>query len=151
MTDLNLAGESYAHSLIAAGKVDRSSAWSFDVADGNALLGKNGDDWENGSRHHLGLDRSANDKTKALQVSQGQSTLSLGPDRGQAARRAAGDSAIEKVVGELIDLIDKAKSAAGRPERRRSCSTTNSSTRLQRPVLSKATDRSSTTRTMAVT
>jgi len=26
MTDLNLAGESYAHSLIAAGKVDRASA-----------------------------------------------------------------------------------------------------------------------------
>jgi hypothetical protein len=40
MTDLNLAGESYAHSLIAAGKVDRTSAWSFDAADGNALLGR---------------------------------------------------------------------------------------------------------------
>jgi hypothetical protein len=65
MTNLNLASESYAHSLVAARKVDRSSAWSFDAADGNALLGKNGDDWENYSRHHLGLDRSANDKTKA--------------------------------------------------------------------------------------
>jgi Caudovirus prohead serine protease len=58
MTDLNLSGESYAHSLIAAGKVDRTSAWSFDAADGNALLGKNGDDWANYSRHHLGLEDS---------------------------------------------------------------------------------------------
>ena len=33
MTDLNLAGESYAHSLIAADKVDRASAWSFDAAE----------------------------------------------------------------------------------------------------------------------
>jgi hypothetical protein len=59
MTDLNLTGESYAHSPIAAGKVDRASAWSFDAADGNALLGKNGDDWENYSRYHLGLDRKS--------------------------------------------------------------------------------------------
>jgi hypothetical protein len=65
MTDLNLVGESYAHSLVSAGKVDRTSPWSFEAADGNALLGKNGDDWETYSKHHLGLDRSANDKTKA--------------------------------------------------------------------------------------
>jgi hypothetical protein len=31
----------------------------------NALLDKNGDDWENYSRHHLGFDRSANGRTKA--------------------------------------------------------------------------------------
>jgi hypothetical protein len=47
MTVLNLEGDSYAHSLIAAGKVDRTSAWSFDAADGNVLLGKSGDDCEN--------------------------------------------------------------------------------------------------------
>src|ERR1700742_4855069 len=65
MTDLNLVGESYAHSLVSAGKVDQASSWSFEAADGNALLGKNGDDWDSYSKAHLGLDRSANDKTKA--------------------------------------------------------------------------------------
>jgi HK97 family phage prohead protease len=121
MTDLNLVGESYAHSLIAAAKVDRTSAWSFDAADGNALLGKNGDDWENCSRYHLGLDRSANDRTKARYKFPFAKANRLYRSGLIAAKQRAaqqGDSAIEKVAGELIDLIDKPKSLAARPERK---------------------------------
>ena len=121
MTDLNLVGESYAHSLIAAGKVDRTSAWSFDAADGNALLGKNGDDRENYSRHQLSLDRSANDKAKArYKFPFAKANWLYRSGLIVAKQRAAqqGDSAIEKVAGQLIDHIDKPKSTAGRPERK---------------------------------
>jgi uncharacterized protein len=121
MTDLNLSGESYAQSLIAAGKVDRTSVWSFDAADGNALLGKNGDDWANYSRHHLGLDRSANDKTKArykFPVAKANRLYRSGLIAAKQRAAQQGDSAIEKAATELIDLIDKPKSAAGRPERK---------------------------------
>jgi hypothetical protein len=59
MTDLSLSDESYAHSLIAAGKVDRSS----DAADGNALLGKSRDDWENYARK---LGRAGDMQTRSI-------------------------------------------------------------------------------------
>ena len=153
MTDLNLVGESYAHSLIAAGKVDRTSAWSFDAADGNALLGKNGDDRENYSRHQLSLDRSANDKAKArYKFPFAKANWLYRSGLIAAKQRAAqqGDSAIEKVAGQLIDHIDKPKSTAGRPERKApSCSSTSSSRREGRPAPSKVMARSSTMRTMA--
>jgi uncharacterized protein len=121
MTDLNLAGQSHTHSLIAAGKDDRTSAWSFDAADGNALLGKNGGDWENYSRHHLGLDRSANYKTKArykFPFAKANRLYRSGLIAVKQRAAQQGDSAIEKAATELIDLIDKPKSASGRPERK---------------------------------
>ncbi|WP_439399061.1 HK97 family phage prohead protease [Bradyrhizobium sp. PMVTL-01] len=116
MTDLNLVGESYAHSLVSAGKVDKTSAWSFDAADGNALLGKGGDDWENYSKHHLGLDRSANDKTKARFKYPFAKTDKLYRSGLIAAKHRAAqqnDAAVEKAAAALLELIDKPKSAGG--------------------------------------
>ncbi len=115
-TDLNLVGESYAHSLIAAGKVDRSSSWSFDSIDGNALLGAKGDDWENYSRHHLGLDRSANEKTKARYKYPFAKAGKLYRSGIIAVKQRAaqqGDGSVEKAASALLDQIDKAKSAGG--------------------------------------
>jgi hypothetical protein len=117
MTDLNLTGESYAHSLVAAGKVDKPSAWSFDAPDGNALLGENGDDWENYSRHHLGLDRAANDKTKARYTypfAKADRVYGSGLVAIRQRAAAQGDGSIERAAGSLIDLIDKPKSSTGR-------------------------------------
>lgn len=118
MTDLNLVGESYAHSLIAAGKVDRNSSWSFSAEDGNALLGK-GDDWENYSRHHLGLDRSANDKTKGrykYPFAKGGKLYRSGVIAVKQRAAQQGDGSVERAASSLLDLIDKPKSAIGKFE-----------------------------------
>src|SRR5487761_438818 len=64
-TTLNTEGESSAHALIRAGHYDTTSAWSFDAADGDKLLGPKGDDWAKYGRWHLGEDPSEPDTTKA--------------------------------------------------------------------------------------
>lgn len=51
--------------LIKAGKVDDSSAWSFDASDGDALLGKSGDDWTAYGAVFLGVDPGADIHSKA--------------------------------------------------------------------------------------
>ena len=115
MTDLNLVGESYAHSLIAAGKVDKTSAWAFDVSDGNALLGKNGDDWAAYGQAHLGLDRTAKDKTKGRFKYPFAKSGKLYRAGLIAARSRAGqqnDGAIEKAAGALLTLVDKPSSTS---------------------------------------
>lgn len=53
---LNSAGRSHAAGLISEGKVDKTSGWDFSAADGNAMLGANGDDWANYGSWHLGID-----------------------------------------------------------------------------------------------
>jgi hypothetical protein len=120
-TDLNLPGESYAHSLIAAGKVDKTSAWSFEAADGNVLLGKGGDDWDNYSKAHLGLDRSASDKTKArfkYPFAKAGKLYRSGLIAVKQRATQQGDGAIEKSASALIDLVDKPKSALLHAERK---------------------------------
>lgn len=123
MSDLNLAGESYAHSLIAAGRVDKSSPWSFSADDGNALLGKGGDDWDSYSKAHLGLDRSATDKTKArykYPFAKGgklyrSALIAIDSRAGQQS-----DAAIQKAAKALLAEVDKTKSALLVAERKAS-------------------------------
>jgi len=105
--------------LIAAGKVDRTSPWSFGAEDGNDLLGKNGDDWVSYGNVHLGLDRSANEKTKARYkypfAKEGKLYRSgLIAIRQRAAQQ--NDGAIERAAGDLLDLVDRPKSAVGKFE-----------------------------------
>ncbi len=121
MTDLNLVGESYAHSLIAAGRVDRTSAWSFEPSDGNALLGKDGNDWESYARAHLGLDRSANDKTKArykYPFAKGGKLYRAGVVAVKQRAAQQGDGAVERAAGALLEQVDKPKSGALSAERK---------------------------------
>ncbi len=116
MTDLNLVGESYAHSLVSAGKVDKTSPWSFEAADGNALLGEKGDDWDSYSKAHLGLDRSASDKTKArfkYPFAKGGKLFRSGLIAIKQRAAQQSDAAVEKAATALIDLVDKPKSAGG--------------------------------------
>lgn len=112
-TDLNLAGESHAHSLIAAGKVDKTAPWSFSAEDGNALLGKDGKDWESYGQAHLGLDRSASDKTKArykYPFAKGGKLYRSGVIAAKQRAAQQSDAAVEKAATALLDLIDKPKS-----------------------------------------
>lgn len=120
--DLNLVGESHTHSLIAAGRVDRASPWSFTAEDGNALLGKGGDDWAAYSQGHLGLDRSANEKTKAryrYPVSKDGKVFRSGVIAAKQRASAEGDAAIERSAGQLLEQIDKVQKAAGQRAERK--------------------------------
>ena len=111
---LNASGRANARSLIAAGKVDKTSAWSFAAADGDALLGPAGDDWEGYARGHLGVDTDAADKTKARWnypfVKDGNvSRAALVAIRDRAGQQHAND--IFDAAGSVLHVIDGAKGA----------------------------------------
>lgn len=61
---LNTSGAAFARARIAAGDYDASAAWSFSAADGDAMLGSNGDNWANYDRWHLGHDLAQPAATK---------------------------------------------------------------------------------------
>lgn len=63
-TNVNSKGLVHAKSLIAAGKVDKNSSWSFSAEDGNSMLGVDGKDWANYSSYHLAEDSGAAENTK---------------------------------------------------------------------------------------
>jgi hypothetical protein len=64
---VNAAGVSNANARIAAGDVV-DQPWSFSAADGNAMLGANGDDWAEYGRWHLATNPAEPEKTKAHYV-----------------------------------------------------------------------------------
>lgn len=109
MTDLNQTGLAHARSLIAAGKVDKTSDWSFTADDGNALLGASGADWTEYSRVHLGVDKSAADKTKArwnYPVAKGGKVYRSGVIAAKDRAGQQGDKAVETAAGDLLEKID---------------------------------------------
>src|SRR5487761_108218 len=92
-TTLNTEGESSAHALIRAGHYDTTSAWSFDAADGDKLLGPKGDDWAKYGRWHLGEDPSEPDTTKShwkYPYGQSRPVLSRRPRRDPLASEPGG-------------------------------------------------------------
>ncbi len=120
---LNGAGEAHAESLIASGDVDRNSAWSFSAEDGNALLGKDGNDWANYGKFHLGIDTGAKDNTKArYKYPFGKGGKLYRSALTAIDQRAAGqgDASIGDAAKALLEKVDKNKdnnsSAALSPE-----------------------------------
>lgn len=106
---VNQTGMKHCKSLIAAGKVDASSAWSFSAADGNALLGASGDDLAAYGKMHLAVDSGADAETKE------HYKYPFGKDGKVyrsgliAIRQRAGqqnETDIYDAAGVLIDLID---------------------------------------------
>jgi len=102
---------SNAKKLINAGKVS-NAPWSFSGADGNALLGENGDDWANYALWHIAEDPAATADTKA------RFKYPYGKD-GQVFRRGViaaksraaqqGEDAVSSAADALLQLIDKKK------------------------------------------
>lgn len=116
MTDLNEAGRAHARALISAGKVDRTSDWSFTAEDGDALLGSNSN-WNAYSQVHLGLDKSVTDKTKArwkYPVAKNGKVYRSALIAAKQRASAEGDSAVLAAATDLLDKVDagKPKSAA---------------------------------------
>lgn len=112
---LNPSAVAHIRDLIRSGRVNRSDSWSFSAADGNALLGKSGDDWTAYAAVHLGVDEQASDKTKAryhYPVAKGGQVY-LGGLRAAIARGfQQGDSDIAKAAQRLLAEAKAAKSQA---------------------------------------
>jgi ATP-dependent Clp endopeptidase proteolytic subunit ClpP len=105
---LNGKGKSHAGSLIDAGKVDKTSSWSFSSEDDNKILG-DPPDWAAYSQWHLGIDPEADQETKAAYHypfgKNGKVYRSgLIAIRQRAAQQGATD--IYDAAGVLIDKID---------------------------------------------
>jgi len=115
---LNSAGDSHAHSLIGSGAVDKTSSWSFSAADGNALLGPNGDDWGRFGACHLGINSDSPDQTRGhwsypfAKLKDGKTTLfrsAITAIRQRAGQQ--GSTAIFDAAGRLLEQIDGKKNA----------------------------------------
>lgn len=103
------AGESHADSLIEAGKVDKTSSWSFSAEDGDKLLGADGDDWSNYAKFHLGEDDEETDKTKARwKYPHGKDGKVYRSALVAIRQRAGAEQAkdIEDAAGRLLEKID---------------------------------------------
>jgi hypothetical protein len=108
-TTLNSEGESAAHALIRAGHYDTSSAWSFDAADGDKLLGRNGDDWDKFGSWHLGEDPAEPRDTKAhWKYPYGKDGLvyrrAVAAIRSRASQN--GDDTVFEAAGRLMAAMD---------------------------------------------
>lgn len=108
---INSKGKSHASSLIAEGKVDKTSDWSFSAEDGNKLLG-DPPNWSEYSKWFLAVDASADKETKEYYK------YPFGKDgkvyrRGiiAAKSRAAqqGEADISNAADDLLKKIDKDK------------------------------------------
>lgn len=101
-----------AKSLINSGKNDSTSSWSFSAADGDKLLGANGDDWENYEKWFLVQDTSATEGTKErYKYPYGKNgKVYRSALRAIASRAAtAGLQDVSDTASELIKLMDKKK------------------------------------------
>lgn len=110
--EANKAGVAYATSLVRSGKVNREASWSFSAADGNKLLGSSDDDWTNYGRHHLGVDTSADEDTKARFKYPFAKGGTLYRSAIIAIRQRAsqqGDDAIFEAAGRILQSIDRRK------------------------------------------
>jgi len=106
---VNKAGVSNARALINAGDVDLTGAWSFSAADGNKLLGENGDDWANFAKWHLAEDESADEETKArykYPFGKNGKVYRRGVIAAKSRAAQQGDTAIEEAADALLTLID---------------------------------------------
>lgn len=116
------AGVSHAKSLIGSGDVDTSTAWSFSAADGNALLGENGDDWKNYGSMHLAVNSDADAMTKdhfKYPFGKGGKVYRSGLI---AIRQRAGqqnETDIYDAAGRLLQLIDNKQDGRSMNEERR--------------------------------
>jgi HK97 family phage prohead protease len=105
--ELNGAAESHARSLIKSGKVDKTSSWSMSADDENAILGT--DNWTTYGSWHLGIDRSAADKTKARYKYPFGKSGKVFRSALTAIRQRAGQqdaTAVFNAAGSLLEAID---------------------------------------------
>lgn len=116
-TRLNPAGRAHAHSLIQAGAVDNGE-WSFEAADGDALLG-DGSDWNAYGKNFLAIDPGATAETKdrykypfAKKVNGTVRLFRRALDAIRSRAAQAGATSVFGAAGALLDEIDKKQMGA---------------------------------------
>ena len=107
---LNSKGYDNATSLIESDNVNKDSNWSFSSEDGNALLGEDGDDWDNYAKWFLLEDEDANEETKERYKfpfgKEGKVYRSALSAIRQRASQFGYDDVFE-AAGKLIEMIDE--------------------------------------------
>jgi len=106
---LNQKAYTNAKSLIDNDKVDKKSSWSFSSEDGNALLGEDGDDWENYAKWFLLVNEDANKETKDRYKFPFGKNDKVYRSALTAVRQRAGQFGYDDVfeaAGKLIEIID---------------------------------------------
>ena len=108
---VNSIGYAAARAAINAGAVSEA-AWSFDAADGDVLLGEDGDDWRGFGRANLAVNTDEDPESKARfsypwgKLAGGRLTLftrALRAIRGRAAQQ--GDTSIFEAAGRLTEAL----------------------------------------------
>ena len=116
---LNNKGYDNASSLIEDDKVDKNSDWSFSSEDGNALLGEDGDDWENYAKWFLLVNEDANEDTKDRYKFPFGKEGKVYRSGLTAIRQRAGQFGYDDVfeaAGRLIEKIDNKEEASVKNE-----------------------------------
>src|SRR5258708_31719180 len=106
---VNAPGVAQAKSFIADGKINYG-AWSFSAADGDKLLGPNGDDWPNFAKYHLAEHPDQPEKTKArygYPYGKAGEVYENGVTAAKSRAAQPKDTQIEAPAAELLHLIDK--------------------------------------------
>ena len=107
---LNSKGYDNASSLVESDNIDRDSDWSFTSEDGNALLGEDGDDWENYAKWFLLENEDASEDTKDRYKFPYGKDGKIYRSALSAIRQRAGQFGYDDVfeaAGKLIEMIDK--------------------------------------------
>ena len=107
---LNSKGYDNATSLVESDDVDKDSDWSFSSEDGNALLGEDGDDWENYAKWFLLENEDASEETKdryKFPFGKGGKIYrsALSAIRQRASQFGYDD--VFEAAGKLIEMMDK--------------------------------------------
>ena len=107
---LNSKGYDNATSLVESDNVNKDSSWSFSSEDGNALLGEDGDDWDNYAKWFLLENEDASEETKERYKfpfgKEGKIYRSALSAIRQRASQFGYDDVFE-AAGKLIEMIDK--------------------------------------------
>ena len=107
---LNSKGYDNATSLVESDDVNKDSDWSFSSEDGNALLGEDGDDWENYAKWFLLENEDASEETKdryKFPFGKGGKIYrsALSAIRQRASQFGYDD--VFEAAGKLIEMMDK--------------------------------------------
>jgi ATP-dependent Clp endopeptidase proteolytic subunit ClpP len=111
---LNHGAEGHARGLIGSGDYDADSQWSFEGADGDKLLGPQGDDWAEYRQWFLGEDGGATDQKGTYSYPYGKGGKVYGQAlraiRSRASQQGATD--VFDASGRLLDQLNAKEKAS---------------------------------------
>jgi hypothetical protein len=108
--DLNKTGIAYAKNLARRSSVDKTSAWTFDAADTERLLGPDGADVKHFGKYHLGASASKDSKDCfAFPFGKAGKVYRSAVVEAQARATQDGNEELANAAAEILELIDSIK------------------------------------------